>query len=98
MDYYSIGFSGSCIYGKAIRRIAPKGGINETSYVEVNGQEMWISIYGKDVNNPVLLYLHGGLGYSSSYADYAILDQLADDYTIVNWDQRSGGSMSQGCT
>lgn len=77
--------------GKAIRRITPKGGINETSYVEVNGQEMWISIYGKDVNNPVLLYLHGGPGYSSSYADYAILDQLADDYTIVNWDQRSCG-------
>lgn len=77
--------------GKAIRRITPKGGINETSYVEVNGQEMWISIYGKDVNNPVLLYLHGGPGHSSSYADYAILDQLADDYTIVNWDQRSCG-------
>ena len=52
---------------------------------------MWISIYGKDINNPVLLYLHGGPGYSSSYADYAILDKLADDYTIVNWDQRSCG-------
>ena len=77
--------------GKAIRRITPKGGINETSYVEVNGQEMWISIYGNDINNPVLLYLHGGPGYSASFADYAILDQLADDYTIVNWDQRSCG-------
>jgi len=49
--------------GKGIRRITPKGGINETQYVEVNGQEMWISIYGKDINNPVLLYLHGGPGY-----------------------------------
>ena len=77
--------------GKGIRRITPKGGINETQYVEVNGQEMWISIYGKDINNPVLLYLHGGPGYSSSYADYAILNKLADDYTIVNWDQRSCG-------
>lgn len=77
--------------GKAINRITPKGGINETQYVEINGQEMWISIYGKDINNPVLLYLHGGPGYSASFADYAILDQLADDYTIVNWDQRSCG-------
>lgn len=77
--------------GKAIRRITPKGGINETQYVEVNGQEMWISIYGKDINNPVLLYLHGGPGYSTSYVDYAILDKLADDYTIVSWDQRSCG-------
>ena len=70
--------------GKGINRITPKGGINETQYVEVNGQEMWISIYGKDINNPVLLYLHGGPGYSTSYADYAILNKLADDYTIVN--------------
>ena len=77
--------------GKGINRITPKGGINETQYVEVNGQEMWISIYGKDINNPVLLYLHGGPGYSTSYADYAILNKLADDYTIVNWDQRSSG-------
>lgn len=77
--------------GKGIRRITPKGGINETKYVEVNGQEMWISIYGKDINNPVLLYLHGGPGYATSYVDYAILDKLADDYTIVNWDQRSCG-------
>lgn len=77
--------------GKAIKRITPKGGINETQYVEVNGQEMWISIYGKDINNPVLLYLHGGPGYSTSYVDYAILDKLAEDYTIVNWDQRSCG-------
>ena len=41
--------------GKAINRITPKGGINETQYVEVNGQQMWISIYGNDVNNPVFL-------------------------------------------
>ena len=44
--------------GKAINRRVPPGGINETKYVDVNGQEMWISIYGKDINNPVLLYLH----------------------------------------
>lgn len=77
--------------GKGINRLTPQGGINETQYVAVNGQEMWISIYGKDINNPVLLYLHGGPGYSTSYADYAILNKLADDYTIVNWDQRSSG-------
>ena len=81
MDCYSTGcfdysFLAVVYTGKGIRRITPKGGINETQYVEVNGQEMWISIYGKDINNPVLLYLHGGPGYSSSYADYAIMRRI----------------------
>ena len=77
--------------GRMINNITPKGGINETMYVDVNGQEMWINIYGQDKNNPVLLYLHGGPGYSSSFADYKLLRKLSEDYTVVNWDQRSCG-------
>lgn len=65
--------------GKAINRITPKGGINETQYVEVNGQEMWISIYGKDINNPVLLYLHGGPGYQCPIYFFLAEDDLSCD-------------------
>ena len=35
-----------------------------------------------------MLYLHGGPGFSTSYADWAITRKLADDYTVVSWDQR----------
>ena len=27
--------------------------------MEINGAKQWINIYGEDINNPVLLYLHG---------------------------------------
>ena len=64
---------------------------NESFYIEVNGQQQWLSIYGEDKNNPVLLYLHGGPGDSSSLFDYRILRKLANDYTVVNWDQRDAG-------
>ena len=46
--------------GKGICNRTPDGGINESMYVDINGTKQWINIYGEDVNNPVLLYLHGG--------------------------------------
>ncbi len=77
--------------GKAINNKTPDGGINESMYVEINGTKQWISIYGKDINNPVLLYLHGGPGTSTSAYDYAFTRKWADVYTVVTWDQRNCG-------
>ena len=77
--------------GQAVRRQSPAGGINESMYLDVNGTKQWISIYGKDIDNPVLLYLHGGPGSSTSYFDYVITRKWADIYTIVTWDQRNCG-------
>ena len=60
-------------------------------YVEINGTKQWINIYGEDVNNPVLLYLHGGPGSATSPIDYAFTRKWADVYTVVTWDQRNCG-------
>ena len=77
--------------GKAYYSRTPQDGINESMYVEINGTKQWISIYGEDINNPVLLYLHGGPGMSTSLYDYAFTRQWADVYTVVTWDQRNCG-------
>lgn len=77
--------------GKAVNNRTPKGGINESMYVEINDTKQWISIYGEDINNPVLLYLHGGPGTSTSAYDYAFTRKWADEYTVVTWDQRNCG-------
>ena len=77
--------------GRLLNSRTPKGGINESLYVDINGTKQWISIYGKDKNNPVLLYLHGGPGYSTSMMDYAFTRKWADVYTVVTWDQRAAG-------
>ena len=74
--------------GKMINSRTPKNGINENMYIDVNGQQQWISIYGENKDNPIMLYLHGGPGYSTSYADWAITRKLAGDYTVISWDQR----------
>jgi len=77
--------------GKAINNKTPDGGINESRYIEINNSTQWISIYGNDVNNPVILYLHGGPGDASSYVDYKFLRKWSDIYTVVTWDQRDAG-------
>lgn len=77
--------------GKSINSRTPDGGINESMYIDVNGTKQWINIYGKDKDNPVLLYLHGGPGSATSDIDYAFTRKWADVYTVVTWDQRNCG-------
>ena len=77
--------------GKAIYNKTTDGGINESMYIDVNGTKQWIHIYGEDVDNPVLLYLHGGPGSATSHIDYAFTRKWADVYTVVTWDQRNCG-------
>ena len=75
------------IVGKVINSRTP----NKSLYVDINGTKQWINIYGKDKNNPVLLYLHGGPGSATSYVDYEFTRKWSDVYTVVTWDQRAAG-------
>ncbi len=77
--------------GRAIYSQTPDGGINESMYIDVNGTKQWINVYGEDIDNPVLLYLHGGPGSATSEIDYAFTRKWADVYTVVTWDQRNCG-------
>lgn len=77
--------------GQKIYDRTPESGINEEMYVDINGTKQWISIYGQDKDNPVLLYLHGGPGSSTSSYDYAFTRKWSDVYTVVTWDQRNCG-------
>ena len=65
--------------------------INESLYLDINGQEQYINIRSTDINNPVILYLHGGPGNSDTPMSYVFSDYLVDDYTVVCWDQRGCG-------
>ncbi len=77
--------------GQRIVARTPKGGINESLYVDINGSKQWINIYGQNKDNPVLLFLHGGPGGALSAQAYPVLRKLSDIYTVVNWDQRACG-------
>lgn len=58
---------------------------------DIDESIQWISIYGENRDNPVLLYLHGGPCSATSYYDWGVLRKLSDVYTVVIWDQRGCG-------
>ena len=73
------------------RFVRYKDGVNEQLYVKLTDQEEYITIAGENVNNPVIISLHGGPGSPTSYVDYCWQDYLTDEYTVVCWDERGCG-------
>jgi pimeloyl-ACP methyl ester carboxylesterase len=65
------------------------GSISEKIFVEINGVQQGMFIKGKDLKNPVLLYLHGGM------PDYFLTQKyptgLEETFTVVWWEQRGTG-------
>jgi pimeloyl-ACP methyl ester carboxylesterase len=70
--------------------IDERRGINEAGYVRIGGIDQWIQIRGDDRNNPVLLYLNGGPGFSTIGGTYWYR-AWEQHYTMVMWDQRGEG-------
>ena len=66
-------------------------GIDEAGYIMLGGQEQYILMRGENVNNPVIIYLHGGPSSPDGYVTYGFTDYLIDDYTVIAWDQRGCG-------
>jgi pimeloyl-ACP methyl ester carboxylesterase len=67
------------------------GSIATLEKVELNGSEQWVSIRGKDVNKPVLLFLAGGPGGSQLVTERRALGALEDHFVVVNWEQPGAG-------
>jgi hypothetical protein len=57
----------------------------------LNGSRQWVSIRGKDVNKPVLLFLAGGPGGSQLVTERRVLAGLEDHFVVVNWEQPGAG-------
>ena len=67
------------------------GSIATLEKVSLNGSQQWISIRGKAVNKPVLLFLAGGPGGSQLVTERRALAGLEDYFLVVNWEQPGAG-------
>lgn len=67
------------------------GSIAVLEKVDLNGSEQWISIRGKDVNKPVLLFLAGGPGGSQLVTERRVLGELENYFVVINWEQPGAG-------
>lgn len=72
-------------------KIKTDSGICENQYVKLGGIEQFIQIRGEDVNNQVIIFLHGGPGNTMTPTAYSYQLELESEYTFVNWDQRGSG-------
>ncbi len=75
----------------AYRTIVAPNGIEELRPLQINGSTQWVSIRGRDVHNPILLFLHGGPGSPTMPAAYTFQSPWEDYFTVVQWDQRGAG-------
>jgi pimeloyl-ACP methyl ester carboxylesterase len=67
------------------------GSIATLEKVNLNGSEQWVSIRGKDVTKPVLLFLAGGPGGSQLVTARRALAGLEDHFVVINWEQPGAG-------
>lgn len=65
--------------------------IAEKTFVEINGVRQGMFIRGKSLDNPVLLFVHGG----PCFPEYFLFDRyetgLEELFTVCYWEQRGGG-------
>jgi pimeloyl-ACP methyl ester carboxylesterase len=73
-----------------------KESIAEIVDMEIGGTEQSLIIRGKDLNNPILLFLSGGPGASELARVRDFNQDLENDYTLVVWEQRGGEKSFDG--
>lgn len=65
--------------------------ISEKIYVNINGVKQGMFIEGKNKDNPVLLFLHGGPGMPEYFLAEKYMTDLEDNFTVCYWEQRGSG-------
>ena len=67
------------------------GTISEKTFIKIGAVKQGMFIRSKNINNPVLLYVHGG----PAFPNYFLIDKfqpgLEDYFTVCYWEQRGGG-------
>ena len=67
------------------------GSISEKTFITIGSVKQGMFIRSRNINNPVLLYVHGG----PAFPNYFLIDKfnpgLEDFFTVCYWEQRGGG-------
>lgn len=98
---FAVVFSGLILINDSCTTTAPITQVNgrkashpiaEMDYLVINDWKQFVLIRGADtINNPVLLFLHGGPGASATALMRKYNHDLENDFTVVYWDQRGAG-------
>lgn len=73
------------------RVIHSPNGINRLECVRIGGIDQWLEVRGQDVDNPILLFIHGGPGIAFIPLAGSFQTPWEKYFTVVQWDQRGAG-------
>lgn len=59
--------------------------------LKIGGSDQWVLQRSENIDNPVILFLHGGPGTSQLTSNRRNTKRLEKFFTVVNWDQRGAG-------
>ena len=76
---------------RAAAKIVTPDGIDVERLVPIGGINQWVSVRGRHRDNPILLVLHGGPGFTTIPSSYYFLKDWEEYFTVVQWDQRGAG-------
>jgi pimeloyl-ACP methyl ester carboxylesterase len=76
---------------RAAGKIVTPDGIDVDQMVQIGGINQWISIRSRHRDNPILLVLHGGPGFTTIPSSYYFLKGWDEYFAVVQWDQRGAG-------
>jgi pimeloyl-ACP methyl ester carboxylesterase len=65
--------------------------LSEKIRVDINGVKQGMFIKSKDIDQPVLLFVHGGPGMPEYWLTQRYPTGLEDHFTVVWWEQRGAG-------
>ncbi|HET7587435.1 MAG TPA: alpha/beta hydrolase [Gammaproteobacteria bacterium] len=74
-----------------MQHITTADGIETVKRITLGGIPQWISVRGRHEGNPILLFLHGGPGFTMMPASWAYMRPWEEYFTVVQWDQRGAG-------
>jgi proline iminopeptidase len=73
------------------RAITSPTGINSLDPVRIGGIDEWVEVRGQNLNNPILLVIHGGPGIAFIPLARSFQGPWENRFTVVEWDQRGAG-------
>lgn len=65
-------------------------------FVKIRNSKQYVTIGTKDIEKPILLYLHGGPGLAQTPITFPYFKELEKDFIVVFWDQRGAGKSFNG--
>lgn len=74
-----------------LQKVVSSNGVDRQMKISIGGSKQWITVRGRDLDNPILLFIHGGPGAPEIPTSWTFQNPWEDYFTVVQWDQRGSG-------